>query len=280
MCVSTCPNVCFHIPLCRFQHAVVWILTLVLLLAFAKAKSYSASMDAEKLETLALRVLAEPPAFRVRGEGTGVYDEQGKLLDVINMTPDDALSDMYLHVLEKLRKEGGDFSRLDSDYTLHILRQAKQKLSYGHKKIADEIYATPVGSPRTEAAGDEGFQPTRREEKKLREPGALTVAQVLGVSPALLDDVVAEGLSVAAIKKMHPGVTASQILILREHAGPAFQVLQATGTTAEEMGKKMEALSGRGKDERRIRERTRRRHGAPGYGPGEPFGEAFPDDAD
>ncbi len=259
----------------------MWILTLVLLVAFAKAKSYSSEMDPDKLPSLAKQVLSEPPAFRFTGEGMGVFVD-GKLVDVVSMNQDEAVQQLVHHLIEKLAEEGdgGDFSRLDSDYALHLLRQAKQKLSYAHKKIAEEIYATPVGSPRTEAAGDEGFQPMRREEKKLREPGALTVAQVLGVSPALLDDVVAEGLSVAAIKKMHPGVTASQILILREHAGPAFQVLQATGTTAEEMGKKMEALSGRGRDERRIRERTRRRHGAPGYGPGEPFGEAFPDDDD
>ena len=70
-----CPNVGFDIPLCRFQHAVVWILTLVLLLAFAKAKSYSSEMDWETIlgkHGLAQKVLREPPAFRPTGEGRGV----------------------------------------------------------------------------------------------------------------------------------------------------------------------------------------------------------------
>jgi hypothetical protein len=261
----------------------VWILTLVLLLAFAKAKSYSSEMDWEKLygeRGLAQKVLKESPAFRPTDEGMGVYDIKGNLVDVVNMKQDDAIQQLVAFMFEELAEEEGDISRLDTGDVLSMLREAKPRFTRRYWKRAEETYATPVGSPRTKDAGDEGFQPTRREGEKLRQPGDLTVAEVLGVSPALLDDILVQDLSVAAIKSMHPGITTSQIIILKEDAGTAFRVLQATGTTAEEMSREMKALAKRGKDEKRIRERARQRAGAPGYGPGEPFGEPLPDDAD
>jgi len=278
-----CPNVGFDIPLCRFQHAVVWILTLVLLLAFAKAKSYSSEMDWEKLygkRGLAQKVLNESPAFRPTDAGMGVYDIKGNLVDVVNMKQDDAIQQLVAFLFEELAEEKGDISRLDEKDVLSMLRRAKPSFTRRYWKRAEETYATPVGSPRTKDAGDEGFQPTRREGEKLREPGALSPAEVLGVSTALLDDIFVQDLTVGAIKNMHPGITASQIIILKKYAGQALKVLQATGTTAEEMSREMRDLAEGGKDEKRIRARERRLSGAPGYGPGEPFGESFPDDDD